>query len=72
MGQLSYSDYDLMVREKHQIPDDSDTKDWCEENGLDYQGELLKAFSESEKFAGDIRELLKALSEKKKEERRKQ
>ena len=38
------SDVDLMVREKHDIPDDEDTLEWCKRNGLDYSEELWKAF----------------------------
>lgn len=43
------SDVDLMVREKHDVPDDENTREWCERNGLDYGDELLKAFSEKKK-----------------------
>lgn len=43
------SDVDILVREKHNIPEDEDTDEWCEKNGLDYGEEMLKAFSEKKK-----------------------
>lgn len=38
------SDLDLIVREEFDIPDGVDTKQWCEENGYDYQTELIGAY----------------------------
>lgn len=40
---------DILVREKHQIPEDETTEDWCNKHGLDYGDEMLKAFSEKKK-----------------------
>lgn len=38
------SDLDIVVREEFSIPDEVDTKDWCEQNGYDYQTELFGAY----------------------------
>lgn len=38
------SDLDLKIREANDIPDDMDTLDYCDANGLDYRNELEKAF----------------------------
>ncbi len=34
------SDLDLELREKYNIPEEKDTMEWCEENGIDYQEEI--------------------------------
>lgn len=38
------SDLDLELREKHNIPDEKDTAEWCEENGIDYREELINIY----------------------------
>ena len=50
------ADLDILVREFHDIPDDEDTIDYCEKNGLDYQTELEKLYFR--------RELAKKISER--------
>lgn len=41
------ADLDILVREANGIPEDQDTKEWCEKNGKDYNDEIFKAFSRS-------------------------
>ena len=43
MGKMS--NLDLIVREINDIPDEEETKAWCEKNGLDYEDEIFKAFN---------------------------
>lgn len=42
------SDLDLELREKYNIPEEKDTMEWCEENGIDYQEELIKIYISDE------------------------
>ena len=56
------SDLDLELREKYNIPDEKDTMEWCEENGIDYQEELIRIY-----ISDEIHETAKQFRQKRSE-----